>query len=68
MKTFHLFSEWEQACQNLGLEGPFRLSGSPAHSWQFIQKKGGTAALWNGEHGSGYVFSDSATEPQEAGR
>lgn len=59
------YAEWVALAKSLGYEGPYELVGRP-RGRQFVLPTGGTAAMWNSEHGVGYVF-DPPSPPQQKG-
>ena len=57
MTPYTDYEEWCQACFEAGLAGPYKTTGVPRNSYQFIEPpRGGTAALWNGETNEGIIF------------
>lgn len=54
-RTFTKYEDWQTACQQEGLDGPYQISGQP-QIWQYVAKGGGTAAMWNYQSRQGFVF------------
>lgn len=52
------FKDWASQCAERGWQGPFKLWGVPADSYQFTSEKGGTEAMWNGEKNRGFIFGE----------
>lgn len=45
-EKFSVYKLWLERCQQLGLKGPYKLTGAFAGMQQFT-KEFGTAAIWN---------------------
>jgi hypothetical protein len=58
------FDDWRAECVRRGFRGPFELFGrAMKDSHQFITNFG-TAAIWNGEIGRGFIFDESTTQTE----
>jgi hypothetical protein len=55
------YVDWAARCKEMGLDGPYRLSGTPLGK-QFVGRNG-TAALWNAEKARGFIFDEAQQDP-----